>query len=107
MYTIPPLLHNDQLIYDNEHKAHAINKYFASISNVDTNNIQIDTHSSDQTHKSPSTLENIEITHQDLHVHDIILTLKIHKPCGIYRWHPPQTITRISHIYFKTTMHHF
>ena len=49
-HTIPPLLHNDQLIYDNEHKAHAINEYFASISNVDTNNIQIDTHLSDQTH---------------------------------------------------------
>ena len=75
-HTIPPLLHNDQLIYDNEHKAHAINEYFASISNVDTN-----THLSDQTHQSPSTLENIEITQQD--VHDIILTLKIHKACGI------------------------
>ena len=80
-HTIPPLLHNDQNIYDNEHKSHAINEYFASISNVDTNNIQIDTHLSDQTHQSPSTLENIEITQQD--VHDIILTLKIHKACGI------------------------
>ena len=80
-HTIPPLLHNDQLIYDNELKAHAINEYFASISNVDTNSIQIDTHLSHQTHQSPSTLENIEITQQD--VHDIILTLKIHKACGI------------------------
>ena len=80
-HTIPPLLHNDQLIYDNEHKAHAINEYFALISNVDTNNIQIDTHLSDQTHQSPSTLENKEITQQD--VHDIILILKIHKACGI------------------------